>query len=215
MLDWIEARAAAILAGVDGSRFQHSVTANDGHAASMLEARGLRPIRHYWQMQIDLPGPVDPGPPPDGVDIAAPTDDDLRAVHAVIVAAFADDPGDDPEPFERWADEHVSSASLRPRAVAPRARWRGGGRCADRQCGRGARVGRLARGRAVAAWPGDRTVALLRRTFAAFADRGIRRVVLNVDAENVTGATAVYERAGMRVANRWDLWERRSPPVDA
>jgi mycothiol synthase len=41
-----------------------------------------------------------------------------------------------------------------------------------------------------------------------FADRGVRRVILNVDAENSTGATALYERAGMRVINRWDLWER-------
>ena len=36
----------------------------------------------------------------------------------------------------------------------------------------------------------------------------MRRVMVNVDAENVTGATAVYERAGMRVVNAWDLWER-------
>ena len=45
-------------------------------------------------------------------------------------------------------------------------------------------------------------------SFAAFAERGMRRVMVNVDAENVTGATAVYERAGMRVVNAWDLWER-------
>ena len=51
--------------------------------------------------------------------------------------------------------------------------------------------------------------ALLRRAFATFTDRGLRRVRLNVDAENVTGATAVYERVGMRVVNRWDLWERQ------
>jgi len=50
--------------------------------------------------------------------------------------------------------------------------------------------------------------ALLRRSFASFADRGLRRAMVNVDAENVTGATGVYERAGMRIANRWDLWER-------
>jgi len=49
---------------------------------------------------------------------------------------------------------------------------------------------------------------LLRRSFTAFADRGIRRALLNVDAESPTGATRLYERAGMRVANRWDLWER-------
>ena len=52
--------------------------------------------------------------------------------------------------------------------------------------------------------------ALLRRSFATFAARGLERVRLNVDAENVTGATAVYERVGMRVVNRWDLWERRT-----
>jgi mycothiol synthase len=64
-------------------------------------------------------------------------------------------------------------------------------------------VGVLAphRGRGIAA-------ALLRRSFAAFARRGLRRVLLNVDAENTTGATALYERVGMRVVKRWDLWER-------
>jgi hypothetical protein len=32
--------------------------------------------------------------------------------------------------------------------------------------------------------------------------------MVSVDAENLTGATAVYERVGMRVVNGWDLWER-------
>ena len=31
---------------------------------------------------------------------------------------------------------------------------------------------------------------------------------LNVDAENITGATALYEQVGMRVINRWDVRER-------
>ncbi|MGH7371109.1 MAG: GNAT family N-acetyltransferase [Candidatus Methylomirabilales bacterium] len=52
--------------------------------------------------------------------------------------------------------------------------------------------------------------ALLLRSFAAFARRELRCVFLNVDAENPTGATALYERVGMRVVNRWDLWERSS-----
>jgi hypothetical protein len=33
-------------------------------------------------------------------------------------------------------------------------------------------------------------------------------VLLNVDAENPTGATKLYEHVGMRVVNRWDVWER-------
>lgn len=52
--------------------------------------------------------------------------------------------------------------------------------------------------------------ALLRRSFATFAHRERQSVFLNVDAENPTGATVLYERVGMRVVNRWELWERSS-----
>jgi len=41
--------------------------------------------------------------------------------------------------------------------------------------------------------------ALLRHAFRAFYDRGVRNVELGVDAESPTGATDLYERAGMRV----------------
>jgi mycothiol synthase len=50
--------------------------------------------------------------------------------------------------------------------------------------------------------------AMLRQAFATFASRGLTRAMVNVDAENVTGATGVYERVGMRVVGRWDMWER-------
>jgi ribosomal protein S18 acetylase RimI-like enzyme len=52
-------------------------------------------------------------------------------------------------------------------------------------------------------------MALLRRSFGVLVERGLRRVLVNVDAENVTGATGLYERAGTRIVNRWDRWERR------
>jgi ribosomal protein S18 acetylase RimI-like enzyme len=52
--------------------------------------------------------------------------------------------------------------------------------------------------------------ALLRQAFATLAGRGVRRIILNVDSENATGATALYERVGMQVLRRWDLWERPS-----
>jgi len=45
--------------------------------------------------------------------------------------------------------------------------------------------------------------------FAEFARRGCTRVSLGVDAENTTGAVALYERAGMRQVRRNDTWERR------
>jgi mycothiol synthase len=41
--------------------------------------------------------------------------------------------------------------------------------------------------------------ALLLRSFAAFRERGLTRGTLGVDASSITGATRLYERAGMRV----------------
>ena len=50
--------------------------------------------------------------------------------------------------------------------------------------------------------------ALLRESFALFAERGKRAAGLGVDAENTTGAVALYERVGMHVVRRSDTWER-------
>ena len=48
--------------------------------------------------------------------------------------------------------------------------------------------------------------ALLRRSFAKLAARGLRRAGLGVDAENVTGALRLYERAGMHKVGQIDNW---------
>jgi mycothiol synthase len=50
--------------------------------------------------------------------------------------------------------------------------------------------------------------ALLRRSFALLHARGLRKVRLGVDAENLTGATRLYERVGMNVLRRSNTWER-------
>jgi ribosomal protein S18 acetylase RimI-like enzyme len=51
--------------------------------------------------------------------------------------------------------------------------------------------------------------ALLRASFRALAACGMRRAMLGVDAENTTGAVRLYERGGMRVAHRFETWERQ------
>jgi mycothiol synthase len=208
LLDRIEARAAELLDGVPSPRFHHSINAADGAAVAMVRDRGLHPIRHYWHMQTDLAGPIDPGTPPGGIEIGGiDPAEDLPSVHAVLDEGFAEDPDPGPGPFDAWVEEETTSPSYDPTL------W-----LLARDAG--AAVGTLVAGAgddggwvhwlAVLASHRGRGIgtALLRRSFAAIADRGLRRVTLNVDAENVTGATAVYERAGMRVVNRWDLWER-------
>ena len=210
LLDLIERRAAELLAGLPTSRLRHSIDAGDGAAAAMLRARGIRPIRHFWHMGIDLEGSVEPAEAPEGIEIGGlETPEDLPVVHAVLAAAFAEDWGYHPEPFDRWAEEYASDPTYDPTLwlLAKDAEVPVGALAAGDN-GWVGEIGILSshRGRGIAA-------ALLRRSFATFAERGVGRVMLNVDAENPTGATALYERVGMRVIKRWDLWERTSGDV--
>jgi mycothiol synthase len=55
--------------------------------------------------------------------------------------------------------------------------------------------------------------ALLKTAFAEFFRRGERRVGLGVDAESPTGATRVYERAGMRTLWQALVWEKELRPA--
>jgi mycothiol synthase len=208
LFERIETRALALLAGVTGARFRHAVNAGDEAAAALLRARGLRLVRHFWHMSIDLPAEFDPAPPPQGIDIRRPrAPEDLRAVHAVLDGAFADHWDYHHEPFERWAEAYIRVPDYDPDLW--RLAWE------DKRL-----VGALtavvlddsgwvsllgvradARGRGIAR-------ALLRHAFAGFAARGVHSLLLVVDAENPTGATALYERVGMTVVKRFDLWER-------
>ena len=50
--------------------------------------------------------------------------------------------------------------------------------------------------------------ALLLKAFEDLRERGCDRVRLNVDSENTTGATRLYERAGMHVHREWLVHEK-------
>jgi mycothiol synthase len=174
----------------------------------MLRRRGLHLVRHFWHMQIELPESVGPGPAPDGVAITGVRPpDDLSAVHGIIFEAFADDWDYHPEAFDEWVRGLTKGPSYDPELWRlAREDGRTVGALTGTVLGNRGWVGLLGvlapeRGRGIA-------TALLRHSFAAFAARGVRHVVLAVDAENPTGATAVYERVGMRAVKRWDIWER-------
>jgi mycothiol synthase len=208
LVDLLERRAPALAPGAAHVRLRNAINAGDGPAATLLESRGFRLVRHFWHMRIDVPDSLDPGAPAAGISITAlHSPDGLPAVHGVIDEAFADHWGHQPEPFEQWADDHTSGTSYDPGLW--RLAWDGerlvGALVAVVLEDRGwvdlLGVRRSARGRGVAG-------ALLRHAFAAFAGRGVSAVYLAVDAENPTGATALYEREGMRVVKRWDLWEK-------
>jgi ribosomal protein S18 acetylase RimI-like enzyme len=51
-------------------------------------------------------------------------------------------------------------------------------------------------------------LALLQHSFGEFYKRGTRKVGLGVDAQNLTGALKLYEKAGMHVHTAFDLFEK-------
>jgi GNAT superfamily N-acetyltransferase len=205
LLDAMEARAAA----------HHPLVRIDLHeadpAAGVLAERGYRSIRAGYDMEIELDGPVEPPQWPEGVSGRRPTPDDAETFWRVQEEAFADHWGYHARSFEEWSHLYgavrpfdadlwlLAEAGGEPVGVAICERGREG----DEETGWVHVIGvrRPWRGRGVG-------LALLRWSFGALAGVGMRRAALSVDAENTTGAVRLYERAGMRVAHRFETWER-------
>ncbi len=51
-------------------------------------------------------------------------------------------------------------------------------------------------------------LALLLHSFREYYKRGFRKVALGVDASSLTGATKLYERAGMKIERTYDRYEK-------
>ncbi len=52
----------------------------------------------------------------------------------------------------------------------------------------------------------------MQHAFGEFHRRGVHSVGLGVDAENLTGALRLYEKAGMHIHNQFDLYEKEIRP---
>jgi ribosomal protein S18 acetylase RimI-like enzyme len=131
-----------------------------------------------------------------------------RQVHATLTEAFADHYRPRSEPFAHWKARRFGHENFDPALwlVA----WEGdevagallGYLSPDLGWVQELGVRRSWRGRGIG-------LALLLESFAAFGRRGQYRVSLGVDAESLTGATRLYERAGMRVERRHELFQKR------
>jgi mycothiol synthase len=188
------------------ARFQVHVVNEDGRR--LVEQRGHDLVRFFWRMEIRLDGEPELAEPPAGVTIRPyrPGEDDAE-LHAVVQAAFAEHWEFTPEPFEKWLKGRQGRNDYHPSL------WQ----VAEAD---GETVGAaLCFGEGTYGWvlelgvlPGSRRsglgLALLRAGFAALGARGHAHVGLEVDSENETGATRLYERAGMQVTRRYATYEK-------
>ena len=177
-------------------------------AKNVLMEHGFQRTRSFWRMGIDLSS-IPPKPQwPEGIVLRTVTPDLLHAVYEVDQSIFQDHWGYMAETFEDWM--HWSTKRENFDATL----WFlamdgdeivGLALCADEQelggCIHtlGVRLNWRRKGLAL---------ALLQYAFHEFAIRAISLVFLSVDAQSLTGATHLYERAGMHVLRERILYEK-------
>jgi mycothiol synthase len=171
-------------------------------ARSLFERLGYVPEREFLHMQIDLPDGFDAGDAPAGVEIRARREGDDPAIFTVMDEGFRQHWGYRWEPYEEWLQQWLESTTYDPTLWLV---------AMEGDEAVGALQGNVTDGRG---WVGSLAVretwrrrgigeALLRAAFTLFAERGVMTVMLNVDRDNATGATRLYERAGMRLRRSW------------
>jgi mycothiol synthase len=194
LIGWLEERA-------DVGTLRVWTSATDVRVVSAVERLGFTPVRHSYRMEIDLadgtPEPVWPA----GISVRTLAGGEERRIYEAFMEVWQDTSDLPDESFEEWAhwlmreesfepsvwflglssDELAGFAVCRRDSNDPAAGhvWLLGVRRPWRRQGLGH--------------------ALLLQAFQAFRQRGWTRGTLGVDASSPTGATRLYEGAGMRV----------------
>ena len=188
----------------------HNISlAPDLAAPPLLESRGYREVRRFWEMTIELGDEPPPAPQlPEGLAVEPFSEELAVEFHAALEEAFADHWEFRPNTFEDWwrrqqaRPDHDPSLwfLVRDGEIVVAATRN------DPERSGGGWIGALGvrrdwRGRGLAK-------ALLLHSFRVFHRRGKRRVGLGVDSENTTGATKLYESVGMVVDSEQVVWEK-------
>jgi GNAT superfamily N-acetyltransferase len=216
LLTWAEQRSLQALERTPGDLrvVMHSyVPAADEATCQIFRARGFKTIRHFWTMVLDLEG--EPAAPvwPKGLHVRAMRrhSDEVDILKAVR-ETFKDHWGYVDAPFEeekeRWLHRLETDIEFDPSlwflamdgdeiAGISLCKWKA---FDDPEIGWVNILGvrRPWRRRGVA-------LALLQHSFREFYARGRCKIGLGVDALSLTGATRVYEKAGMRSDPRREL----------
>ena len=212
LLEVIEARAADLAAGAaPETRPRLHVWCGEDKVRrrGWLLGHGYRAVRETYLMRLDLgDGPPQPSALPAGIDLRLfVVGRDEAALHAADEEAFADHFLHEPSTLDEWRVHSVERSDFDPSLwiVA----WAG-----DEVAGEtltfvdenealvdSLSVSRQWRGRGLG-------LALLTRAFGLAHERGRRKVRLGVDAQNTTGALALYLKAGMRIERREEVYAK-------
>lgn len=177
-----------------------------GH--TLLRNNGYAPVRYHWRMEIKLQEAPAPVSFPDGVELRPfIKDEHALAVWQADNEAFRDHWGSHDRTFEEWSHGKFGNPNFDPSLwlIA----WDGNDVAGFSQNRFRKGIGWI--GTIAVRRPWRRQglgIALMRRTFGEFYKRGTTTIGLGVDSANLTGATRLYERAGMVVAGEFAMYEK-------
>lgn len=189
------------------------VESEDSAGTELLSGAGMALVRHFFEMEIDLTGELQDPAIPEGLVIRPLQQGEERALYTALLEAFEDHWGHVNRPFEEGfarfrhrmempgTDTSVWWVAMDGDEIA------GMNLCQPSNEGDdefawcdNLGVRRPWRRRGLA-------LAMLLDSYREFSRRGHTRMGLGVDASSLTGATVLYEKAGMRVTRRSALYE--------
>jgi mycothiol synthase len=219
LMQWAEARIAEHRSLIPADRAAvircRNFSTNVAGTQLLLDL-GYQSVRRFYEMKIDMSSAPPPPVWPTGITVRSMiADQEEAAVYLANEEAFRDQLGDVDElletRFPKWLEWVRSVPDYDPAfffIAHEDDEIAGVALCfpkdpefPDMGFLHALSVRRTWRRRGIA-------TALLQHVFGACYGRGIHKVVLTVDTTNPTGATALYERAGMHVFMQWDTYQK-------
>ncbi len=224
LVEWAEERVRQAVDRVpDGARVSMYLQASRAHEPTMrlFEKLELRPVRYTWFMLRELD--EDPPAPvwPEGIRLETFQDrPDLKAAARATDDAFKDHWGYVPKEDEEAWLERVRHSIETDEAFDPTL-WflatdgddiAAVSRCLPR-LGEDWETGVVETLGVRRPWRRQGIgLALLHHAFGEFKRRGLKRAFLGVDTASLTGATRLYEKAGMHVSREIVVYEKELRP---
>ncbi len=218
ILAWANERAQASIAlAPEGAQvtLEAGVYSTDLQGAALLQEHGFQLTRHFWRMERELDTPPSAPVLPAGMTIR-PYDPatELEPLIRAFMESFQDHWGFVEQPFEghlkRW--EHMRALhDYDPSLwfVATDGTEVAGFAVCWPKMDEDPAMGWVGTLGVRRQWRRQRLgLALLDHAFSEFYQRGQQRVGLGVDAASLTGATKLYERAGMRKTRQYDSYQK-------
>jgi len=208
LLEWAEERTREVAAG-RAVRMHAGAAADNEPLLDELRQREYELVRHFFDMEIDLAD--EPAQPvwPAGINVRTFEPGDERPLYEADFEAFEDHWDSFRVPFEDWRAYFVGSSEFDPTLwflAEDGGEIAGFALCTNERRPDTGYVNVLGVRR-----PWRRRglgTALLLHAFHEVRRRGRAKVDLNVDAENLTGAVGLYERAGMHAVRRYDSYRK-------